>query len=54
MNSLEVRIRAKKATAERMKRYLMDAFAQPAAVRTPSDIDLDDFEEIIGEGDLPF
>lgn len=31
-----------------------DAFAQPAAVRTPSDIDLDDFEEIIGDGDLPF
>lgn len=31
-----------------------DAFAQPATVRTPSDIDLDDFEEIIGDGDLPF
>ncbi|MEZ3453340.1 MAG: DUF669 domain-containing protein [Oscillospiraceae bacterium] len=31
-----------------------DAFAQPATVRTPSDINLDDFEEIIGDGDLPF
>lgn len=31
-----------------------DAFAQPATVRTQSNIDLDDFEEIIGDGDLPF
>lgn len=31
-----------------------DAFAQPATVRTPSNTDLDGFEEIIGEDELPF
>lgn len=31
-----------------------DAFAQPSTVQTPPNVDLDDFEEIIGDGDLPF
>lgn len=45
---------AARADSNTYQKPKQDAFAQPATVKTPSNIDLDDFEEIIGDDDLPF